>query len=476
MGRIPTKQLKVAPSAEGGIRTNFRDGIFTLIVDYALPSKGQPMLLALEEGAAITKLVAKNKRVTALSIGDDGSTSPRYSLLKVCRNLRKSSRKLEMLAGVAGGGLTDDDFSKLLTNLAELRVDSVVAYVGSRLAKHPVTDSGIPISSPKDYLDSAKMIYQIRRQWPNALVGARVNPFKYCIEDVYLQYYRMTKGIASGADFLVSQPGWDMKKLHEMQWYMRMRELDVPVVAKVKMLQYDDVNAILRNDCPGIALSREVGAVVQREFSDERKGIEYALRRLGLQVAGCRLLGFSGVSICGCNDALSVGLAMEYAANALDEFKNYDSWLEAWKACNHDVNFAPAGDKYYVFRNLLQHDGLDFDDETIEFSDDSLPQPESHDRMRYRLAKIAPKVVGGHVGDFIKRFLCGYKPGTKWQMDKTAMLCAAGCPKGLEEGVCEESRPDGTCEFGHKTCFFHNVLKLEQWQKSLENFEAPYEN
>jgi methylenetetrahydrofolate reductase (NADPH) len=459
------------------VRGNFHDGIFSLMVDYALPSTAKPLLLAMEEGVGIMKRLAKDKRISAVTVGDGVDALPHYPLPSILKALRKASRKLELLVGVSGAGLCENDLAKVLTDLAELRADSILAYVGPKCPEHPANDSGIPLSTPQDYLDSAKMIYQIRRQWPGALVGARVNPFKYCIEDVHLQYYRMIKGISSGAEFLFTQPGWDMKKLHELQWYMRMRELDVPVIAKVGLLQYEGVNAILRNDWPGIALSRELGAVVQRQFADEREGIEHALRRLGLQVAGCRLLGFSGVTICGCDDVLSVELALDHAAAALEEFKDFDTWLDAWDDCRHGVETAPAGSRYYVFRNLMTKGGLDFDDETVELADDVLPDPEPPERMRYRLAKrFASNAIGGPVGDTVKRFLCGYRPGAEWQLDKTAMLCAAGCPKGLEEGVCEESRPDGTCEFGHRPCFFHDVLKLEQWQKRLDNFEAPYED
>ena len=372
MGRVPTKQLKVpTDSTPRGIRGNFRNGIFSLMVDYALPSTAKPLLLAIEEGTAIMKLLAKDKRVSCVTVNDRIDGQPHYPLLKVCKALRKSSRKLEMLVGIPGRGRCEGDLAKILTELAELRIDSVLSYVGPRLPEHSINDAGIPVSAPQDYLDSAKMIYQIRRQWPSALTGARINPFKYCIEDVHLQYYRMIKGIASGAEFLFTQPGWDMKKLHELQWYMRMRELDVPVIAQVQLLQYDDVNSILRNDWPGIALSREIGAVVQRQYGDERGGIECALKRLGLQVAGCRLLGFSGVSICGCEDALSVELALKYANEALEKFDDFDTWLTAWGDDLLNVEPAPSGSRYYVFKNLLQPETLDFDDDTVELADEA---------------------------------------------------------------------------------------------------------
>jgi hypothetical protein len=72
----------------------------------------------------------------------------------------------------------------------------------------------------------------------------------------------------------------------------------------------------------------------------------------------------------------------------------------------------------------------------------------------------------------MRRCLCGCPPGRQWQLDKTFGLCAAGCPKALEDGPCNGTREDGTCEFGHRPCFYHRVLALANEQHRLADLEA----
>ena len=47
---MTTRQLKVSDDQQGDLRQNLYDGTFSILLEYNLPSKEQPLLMALEPG------------------------------------------------------------------------------------------------------------------------------------------------------------------------------------------------------------------------------------------------------------------------------------------------------------------------------------------------------------------------------------------------------------------------------------------
>src|SRR3989339_100305 len=65
---------------------------------------------------------------------------------------------------------------------------------------------------------------------PKFFAGAAVSPFKYNEESQMQQYFKMEKKIASGAEFLITQVGWDWKKSVELMKYLAEAKINVPVI------------------------------------------------------------------------------------------------------------------------------------------------------------------------------------------------------------------------------------------------------
>ncbi len=66
--------------------------------------------------------------------------------------------------------------------------------------------------------------------------GAVVNPFKWTEGEVVPQYYKMEKKIAAGAEYLITQLGYDVRKMHEVMLYLKERNYDIPVLANIYVL------------------------------------------------------------------------------------------------------------------------------------------------------------------------------------------------------------------------------------------------
>jgi len=82
------------------------------------------------------------------------------------------------------------------------------------------------IKAKVDQLDSVHQYF----------TGAAVSPFKYTEPSLMQQYYKMEKKIRCGAEFFITQVGWDWKKSLELFRYTEENNLDVPVIGNVYFL------------------------------------------------------------------------------------------------------------------------------------------------------------------------------------------------------------------------------------------------
>jgi 5,10-methylenetetrahydrofolate reductase len=128
--------------------------------------------------------------------------------------------------------------------------------------------------------------------------GAAVSPFKYTEASQMQQYYKMEKKIACGAEFLVTQVGWDWRKSLELFTYLKEVGLAVPVIGNVYLLSTLTPAPRLMHDgkLPGCFVSDELLTKVQSERVDDH------LERAAQQVAMYRTLGAAGVDLGGVPD------------------------------------------------------------------------------------------------------------------------------------------------------------------------------
>ncbi|MEN8142896.1 MAG: methylenetetrahydrofolate reductase, partial [Thermodesulfobacteriota bacterium] len=63
--------------------------------------------------------------------------------------------------------------------------------------------------------------------------GVAVSPFKYLESELYMQYYKLHRKAAAGADYVITQVGYDARKFHELRQYMQLNGLALPVLGNV---------------------------------------------------------------------------------------------------------------------------------------------------------------------------------------------------------------------------------------------------
>ncbi len=290
--------------------------------------------------------------------------------------------------------------------------------------------------------------------------GAVVNPYKVREPDQMMQFYKLQLKVAVGARFIITQLGFNLRKLYELKQYMTREGMGhVPVLANVyvptakiaQMMQSGELAGCVASD----ALVRRLGT----EKKPQR------LERGALMVAAVKDLGFAGAHIGGFG--LTHADFMTIVARAADIGKD-------WRARMDELVFAYP-DEFYLFppgREGLS-DGTGHYQVTLNKRHPSFSQRLSRLVHRYLIAedstgerffaaRLRPKVQASS-GDSWRHGLWYRLLGPSTLYREATVGCVscgdcvqdhlsyAGCTmrwcyKELRNGPCGGSRVDGTCE------------------------------
>ena len=468
----PAGQLNIAFESHQGVLRKLRAGDFCVLIDYQVPvvsDDEEVFKLALAPGLALARYTGADARVAGLSISTVSARPAEVEQLlePLCRNGD------DVAVCLSGCNADDAGLRGTLAAVHSHGIGTVIATTGFAGPEQYAAPA-----AAHTFIDSCDLIRLVRNEYPEMCVGAYVNPFKYNVSDVYLQYFKMIRKLNTGADFIVAEAGWDMKKYQELQWYLRSRNMNEPIIAKLMFVQRHQIAGILDHRCGGVVMSREMAALLERESNiNERQATAAQVRRIAMSAAGCRLFGYSGIQIGGIDDPQLARILVDNVEEAFEEFTDFRRWLTAWNDFHDRVEMAPMRQGHYAFKHLMDKDYPDYVSDQSLHAAGPLPQPTRSERLKFQLARaLRLESRQGVPFDMARQVLCGHHSGRDWRLDKTFYVCAAACPKGLESGPCGGTRPDGTCEFGHQPCIFHRILALANWRNELESLEAADEH
>ena len=122
-------------------------------------------------------------------------------------------------AGVKARGLTPNvhvtcvnrdrlDILRSLEDLHALGIENIFAISGD----YPVADKTTPPLWQMDSVQLIEMISELRAAGMPFHLSCAVSPFKYTEPDCVYQYLKLEKKIKAGADFAITQLGYDSKK------------------------------------------------------------------------------------------------------------------------------------------------------------------------------------------------------------------------------------------------------------------------
>ena len=183
---------------------------------------------------------------------------------------------------------------------------------------------------------------RVRLAPTNFFAGVAFSPFKQMEAEVMGQFYKMEKKIESGADFVITQVGYDARKLHEFQMWLNARERRIPALASIYVLSYPVAKAMHGNNVPGCVVTDKLLNRLAVEFESRDQGKQARLDRTAKMYAVVKGIGYKGAYVSG------QGLPFE----SLEYIVARGNELSAdWMALLSDFDYPQEKGFYFFERN-----------------------------------------------------------------------------------------------------------------------------
>ncbi|HVH31276.1 MAG TPA: methylenetetrahydrofolate reductase, partial [bacterium] len=219
----------------GAAYTNYiRQGLasrrFVLTVEVATPSATESFDRAIRPVLDLAHEIRNDPRIDALALTDRSRSDHDHDPLLAGYRVAEESGKMPIVHW-AGKDRILRDLAADLQRTEELGLDTLLLVTGDKV-RQPRLDR------PVRYLDSVNALDVARQRSAEFLLGGAVSPFKYREEELVNQYLKAVKKLRAGANFLMTQIGWDVRKFQELRWFFDRRGYRAPLIAECLFLTH----------------------------------------------------------------------------------------------------------------------------------------------------------------------------------------------------------------------------------------------
>lgn len=127
------------------------------------------------------------------------------------------------------------------------------------------------------------------------------------------QYFKLLRKIQAGAQWVIPQIGYDMRKFHEVKLLLESRRLQVPVIGNVYLLNRTVADLFHRGKLAGCVVSDELMRKVERYAAGPDKGRQFFRELAAKQLAVFKGLGFAAGYLGGISKAETFASIIELA-------------------------------------------------------------------------------------------------------------------------------------------------------------------
>ncbi len=455
------------------LKNSLNNAEFSVLFEVATPKTDSHLEFAVSRTKPICDAVDKISNFNSgIAFTDKLNCLDSYNILSFADALCGNENRDRHIFFISGTNSTVDDILKLITNSIDAGFTNVIPVSGNPLNQKK-------LSKRKDsFTESTKIISEAAfklKENSNLNIGGVVNPFKYSPGNLYTQYFKLLKKIKLGAEFIVSQAGWDMYKYQELRWWLENRGCFIPSLTRIVFLNPEklDEQILLKNN--SVPVSPDFINILKKEAQlGYSQFILSQWRRLQLMISGLKLLGHSGVIINGIESSENIKLAEVKISTALKEFSNFDEWKEAYINFTGRAEMYPYPYKFYSFKNLFNSAFNDLLQPTI-MEDPIFSKKEiiKEHLLNFIFSK-AEKKDPSHLY-FLKKILTGCsKHCDECTLSKNFNVCIKQCPKLMADGPCGEVKINSSCCLSSRECVYSKVFRIASQQKDIHKLEEMF--
>ncbi|MBL4903262.1 MAG: methylenetetrahydrofolate reductase C-terminal domain-containing protein [Desulfocapsa sp.] len=283
--------------------------------------------------------------------------------------------------------------------------------------------------------------------------GCVVSPFKTLESEQVWQYVKLLTKIQCGAQFVISQLGFDMDKYAELIRLSHDQQLSVPLMANVFVPTLPVARIMNKGRIPGVILPNTLLQRMEEEAGNDDKGEEARLVRAAKMIAALREMGYAGIHLGGnIQNFESISFLLDKA----EHFTGADLAKE--------VHF-PEPSTWYLHKNCsdkprkysmpLLFDSNNFIHKQV-FNEKGLLFPVAEKISLKALDNPFLNKIYTFLEHLSKKILFHCRMCGDCTLSESSYLCPqSGCPKRLVNGPCGGSIK-GYCEVypKEKLCFW----------------------
>lgn len=470
-----TSAPTLQPTGINAFGAALRDRRFLWTIEF-IPSRDKILRDELHKLGGIADVMREHALLTAFSVTDRVVSDHDPDPVAAAAHLLDHSGK-QPLVHFSGKGRDIRALPAWLERLREDRLNNVLFLTGDAV-KNPIP------GRRARYLESVAALAEAKLRDPLLLAGCALNPFKYREEDAMAQYLKLGKKVAAGADFVITQIGYDPHKYAEAAYWVDSRNYAVPLIANVMPLTAARARYMRHHQLPGVTITDSLLALLETEertLAD--RGRARVLRRLALQIVGVRLLGYAGVQITGLHSTEQLQRLERHYREVQDLCTDRIVWKQAWAEAmslpeGGQADPSPTREPWYLinphharpdrrarakYRVMDKVHDLAFNRGPlaglIGLTVRSVRRHTTADRMLERLERG------------IKAPLFGCETCGMCRLAATQYVCPETCPKGLANGACGGTS-ENLCEFRDRECIHSYKYRLAKELGLLEQIEA----
>ncbi len=230
-------------------------------------------------------------------------------------------------------------------------------------------------------------------------LGCAVSPFKYSEAEQMMQYEKLKLKIDTGAKFIISQLGYDIRKSHELLNHLKDNKINLPVIGYIYLLSAGVANIFNKDLIPGCVVSDEFLEKINKEKKSDDKGKSFFIDFAAKQFIALKAMGYKGAYIGGIHNYEDFNAII----NKAEEYKSAD-WHDFVKELTN-----PQPKEFYYY-SLDKNTGLsDTNKINPEYSNFKKSSFSKYVTLSYRFSRLMHALFFDYNAPFFNRCKSYYK-------------------------------------------------------------------